>query len=86
MSIDVSVMKPTFWHGLRIRHVHSQLQRPMASDAGLGNQARRDSDDAALRQLAAPPVGSQKLHELALGVGALIFCSGIGQKVLVEYS
>lgn len=31
-------------------------------------------------------MGSQKLHELALRVGALIFRSGVGQEALVEYS
>lgn len=77
--------KPTFWHGLRIRHVHGQLHRPMAGDPSLGNEARRHSDDAALGQLTAPPVCSQKLHELAIRVYGLVLGSGVGQEVCVKH-
>lgn len=79
-------MKPTFWHSLCIRHVHGQLQTTVAGDASLRDEARRHGDDAALGELATPPVCSQELHELALGVGALIFYSGVGQEVFVEHS
>lgn len=77
--------KPTFWHGLRIRHVHGQLHRPMAGDSSLRNEARRHSDDAALGQLTAPPVCSQKLQELAIRVYGLVLDSGVGQEVCVEH-
>lgn len=49
VSTDIALMKLTFWHGLRIRHVHGQLQGPVAGDASLGDQAGRDSHYAALR-------------------------------------
>lgn len=58
----------------------------MAGDTSLGNESRRHSHDAALGQLTAPPVCSQKLHELALGVDALIFRSRFGQEVSIEHS
>jgi hypothetical protein len=57
----------------------------MTGEAGVGDQARRDGDNAALRQLAAPPVGSQELHELALGVDGPVLYPGTGQEVLVKH-
>lgn len=79
-------MKPTFRYRFRIRHVHGQLHRTMASDPSLRDEARRHSDDAALGQLTAPPVCSQKLHELAIRVYGLVLGSGVGQELCVEHA
>lgn len=58
----------------------------MASDPSLRDEARRHSDDAALGQLTAPPVCSQKLHELAIRVYGLVLGSGVGQELCVEHA
>lgn len=57
----------------------------MACNARLGNQPRRHGYDVARSlELAAPPVGSEELHKLALAVDGLISLAGASKEVLLK--
>lgn len=75
----------TFRYSFSIGHVHGRLEGTRPPQPRVGDEAWRDGDDVAVpREVAAPPMGAQKLHKFALAVHWHVILAGAGLEVLLQ--